>query len=115
MTAARRQHTGDDKIGALVLPYITKLKELREKIPLTVFYSNLEICGECFSIFHRHLGDKQYAPIRSANLAKNRLFAQFHANYPEKDKNDIRNDLIKDVRAQKFPRTDFFKTCHAER
>ena len=22
---------------------------------------------------------------------------------------------LKDVRAQKFPRTDFFKTCHAER
>ena len=23
--------------------------------------------------------------------------------------------ILKDVRAQKFPRTDFFKTCHAER
>ena len=94
-TAARRQPTGDDKIEALLLPYITKLKELREKMPLTVFYSNLEICGECFSIFHRHLGEKQYAPIGSANLAKNRLFAQFHANYPEKEKNDILDDLIK--------------------
>ena len=53
---------------------------------LTVFYSNLDICGECFSICHRHLGDKQYAPLGSENLAKNRLFAQFpDANYPGHD------------------------------
>ena len=36
-TAARRQPTGDDKIEALLLPYITKLKELREKMPLLFF------------------------------------------------------------------------------
>ena len=51
--------------------------------------------GNASAIFHRHLDDKQYAPIGLANLAKNRLFAQFHANFPEKEKNDILDDLIK--------------------
>lgn len=51
--------------------------------------------GNASAIFHRHLDDKQYAPSGLANVAKNRLFAQFHANFPEKGKNDILDDLIK--------------------
>lgn len=94
-TASRRQHSGDDKIEVLLLPYIAKLKDMREQMPLTVFYSNLQICGECFSIFDHHFGVEQYTPKGSLKLAKNRLFAQFHATYPEKEKNDILDDLIK--------------------
>ena len=64
-------------------------------MPLTVIYSNLQVCGECFSIFDRYLGEEQYTPPGSPHLTKNRLFAQFHANYPEKEKNDILDDLLK--------------------
>ncbi|KAJ7377732.1 hypothetical protein OS493_026868 [Desmophyllum pertusum] len=48
-----------------------------------------------FSVFDRFLGKEQYTPLGSPHLAKNRLFAQFHANYPEKEKNDILDDLLK--------------------
>ena len=68
---------------------------MREKMPLTVIYGNLQVCGECFSIFDRYLAEEQYSPLGSPHLAKNRLFAQFHANYPEKEKNDILDDLLK--------------------
>ena len=64
-------------------------------MPLTVIYSNLQVCGECFSVFDWYLGEEQYTPIGSPHFAKNRLFAQFHANYPEKEKNDILDDLLK--------------------
>ena len=84
-TTAGHQHTGDNKIETLLLSYRGKLKEMRENMPLTVFYSNLELCGECFSLFHHHLGQEQYTAIGASNLAKNRLFAQFHANYPENE------------------------------
>ena len=36
-TAARCQHAGDDKIEALLLSYIAKLKGLIEKTPLLYF------------------------------------------------------------------------------
>ena len=90
-----RPHTGDDKIEVLLLPYIAKLKVMREKMPLTVMYSSLQVCGECFSVFDRYLGEEQYTPLGSPHFAKNRLFAQFHAHYPEKEKNDILDDLLK--------------------
>ena len=93
--ASRRKNAGDDKIEELLLPYILKLMETREKMPLIVFYSNLDICGECYCIFDRLFGDNQYTHLGSEHLAKNRLFAQFHANYPEKEKNYILDDLIK--------------------
>ena len=38
-----RPHTGDDKIEVLLLPYIAKLQVMREKMPLTVIYSNLQV------------------------------------------------------------------------
>ena len=66
---------------------------------LAVFYSNLEICGECFSIFHHHLGQEQCTPIGVSNLAKKQT-AQFHANYPEKEKYDILDDLIRGPEAE---------------
>ena len=87
-SCSTRPHTGDDKIEVLLLPYIAKLQVMREKMPLTVIYSNLQVYGECFSVFDRYLGEEQYTPIGSLHFAKNRLFAQFHANYPEKEKND---------------------------
>ncbi|XP_067026602.1 bifunctional 3'-5' exonuclease/ATP-dependent helicase WRN-like [Acropora muricata] len=94
-SCSTRPHTGDDKIEVLLLPYIAKLQVMREKMPLTVIYSNLQVCGECFSVFDRYLGEEQYTPIGSLHFAKNRLFAQFHANYPEKEKNDILDELLK--------------------
>ena len=40
-----RPNTGDDKIEGLLVPYIAKLKLMREKMPLSVIYSNLQMCG----------------------------------------------------------------------
>ena len=38
-------------------------------MPLTVLHSKLEICGNVPAICDRHLGEKQFAPIGSGNLA----------------------------------------------
>ena len=55
--------TNIHEIEALLPPYIAKLKELREKMSLTV------LLGNASAICDRHLGEKQFAPIGSGNLA----------------------------------------------
>ena len=99
-SCSTQPRTGYGKIEVLLLLYIAKLQVLRETMPLTVIYLNLQVCGECFSVFDRYLGEEQYTPIGSMHFAKNRLFAQIHASYPEKEKNDILDDLLKDRKNQ---------------
>ena len=67
--AVSYQHTNIHKIEALWLPYIAKLKELREKMCLSVLYSKLEICGECFSHLWSSLGREAVVCIGLGNLA----------------------------------------------
>jgi len=64
-------------------------------MPLTVIYGNLSTCSDCFSYFNLHLGNEQYYPAGADAIAKNRLFSQFHAQYPNHEKQRILNELIK--------------------
>ena len=86
----RRDNKGKDKL-VNIKPLAAELKEKLIATPLTIIYSNLETCGECYSLFEQELGKYQYYPLGSPPLFSNRLFAQYHAQYPE----EYRMSLVK--------------------
>jgi len=52
-SAAKRPHSGDVKIEILLLLYISKFKEKRAKMPLSIFYSDLGISLiPIFELYH---------------------------------------------------------------
>ena len=90
----RRGNNGDDKLFNIIKPFAEELKEKLIKTPLTIVYSNLETCGECYSFFEQELGEHQYYPTGSLPCFTNRLFAQYHAQYPEEYRNSLVKGLI---------------------
>ena len=46
-------------------------------------YGNQKGCAKSFLCFSSELGDNQYQPLHADKLAKNRLPAQYHAQYPK--------------------------------
>lgn len=57
-------------------------------MPLTIIivYGPLATCADAFLFFSQHLGKEQYFPIGADHISKNRVFAQFHAEYPQHEK-----------------------------
>ena len=55
-------------------------------MPLTIVYGTLATCADAFLFFSQHLGKEQYFPTGADHISKNRLFAQFHAEYPQHEK-----------------------------
>ena len=51
-------------------------------MPLTIVYGTLATCADAFLFFIQHLGKEEYFPTGADHRSKNRLFAQFHAEYP---------------------------------
>lgn len=47
-----------------------------------------------FSYFSSELGKEQYEPIDAPKLSRNRLFTQYHAQYPEHERKTIVDELI---------------------
>lgn len=90
----RRGNKGDDKILNVIKPLALELKEKNIATPMTIVYSNLETCGECYSIFDQELGKFQYYPPCSPPLFSNQLFAQYHAQYPEEYRTSLVKGLI---------------------
>ena len=75
-------------------PFAEELKAKRSTMPLTIFYGNLEDFADSFMYFCCELGDKQYEPLDSPQTSKNRLFTQYHAQYPKHDQERIMADLV---------------------
>ena len=82
-------YSGDDKLSPILKPVVDELREKKENMPLTVIYGNLSTCSDCFSFFNLHLGNEQYYPAGADTIAKNGLFSQFHAQYPNREKQGI--------------------------
>ena len=78
----------------ILVPFAEELKAKRSKMPLTIFYENLEDCADSFMYFCSELGDKQYEPSDAPQTSKNRLFTQYHAQYPKHDQERIMADLV---------------------
>lgn len=77
------------------------MNELREKMldhyaPHSHIYSNLETISECYQYFSINLGSHQYYPEGADQLAENRMSTQYHAQYPEAERNRIIENLVTD-------------------
>lgn len=91
----RRDDRGDGKLQAILEPLVNELKEKRLNFPLTVIYGNLETVSNCYVIASRLLGPFQYEPLNQTSpIATNRMFAQFHAQYPEHERERIVRELV---------------------
>lgn len=73
----------------ILTPFVEELKVKRSSMPLTIFYGNLEDCADSFLHFCSEPGDNQYEPPDAPNVAKNRLFTQYHAQYPRHEQERI--------------------------
>jgi superfamily II DNA helicase RecQ len=93
-SAMPRPNRGDDKLQPILFPLVEELKAKRSDFPLTIVYGNLRVIGECFSSVSEMMGLMQYEPVGSSQCAANRLFTQFHANYPEHEQERIVQDLV---------------------
>lgn len=89
-----RPSRGDDKLLEILQPLAQELKTKRQDFPLTLIYGNLETISECYLYFSQTLGTDQYDPPGANVLAKNRLFTQFHAQYPEHERKRIVSELV---------------------
>ena len=94
-SSSRRPDRGEDKLHPILTPLIQELQDQRQNSPLTLVYGNLETVSECFLFASKTMGDLQYEPIGSAPLAKNRMFTQFHAQYPDHEWERIVDELTK--------------------
>ena len=47
------------------------------KMPVTIIYSSLEMCGVGYAFLERKLGDHQFYPIGALQIPQNRLFLNF--------------------------------------
>lgn len=67
------------------------MKRERLQFPLTVVFGNLETISSCYAFFNNCMGNDQYEPLGAVQKAENRLFSQFHAQYPLREKERIVN------------------------
>ena len=81
-------------MGTILETLIYELKTKRLEFPLTIIYGNLATVSECYLVANRILGPLQYEPLNSSPIAANRMFTQFHAEYPEFERERIVKELV---------------------
>ncbi|XP_068756549.1 bifunctional 3'-5' exonuclease/ATP-dependent helicase WRN-like [Montipora capricornis] len=90
-----RGNHGEETLVDILGPLLEELRSKRLDFPLTIVYGNLETISNCFVYFSRGLGGKQNEPLNAPKVARNRLFTQFHAQYPEHERQRIVDELVK--------------------
>ena len=93
LSSSRRGSSGDD-LGNILDPLVQDLRAKRMDFPLTIVYGSLETMSSCYLYCSCHLGTEQYKPLGAENVARNRLFSQFHAQYPERERQRIVDGLV---------------------
>ena len=93
-SALPRPDRGDDKLEPILPPLIQELKATHLDFPLTIVYGTLKVIRECFLLASNVMGHLQYEPVGTSHVAISRLFSQFHANYPEHERERIVQDLV---------------------
>lgn len=58
-----------------------------------VYCQSLNMCADLYAHFLYELGDKSYYPPGSEKVSDNRLFAMFHANTPQHNKEVVLRSL----------------------
>ncbi|XP_068723416.1 uncharacterized protein [Montipora capricornis] len=92
-SSSSRPDRGEDKLNEILVPLVESLKKERTKFPFTVVFGTLETISSCYSFFSQAMGKEQYEPIGAPSKAENRLFTQFHAQYPIQEKERIIDSL----------------------
>ena len=66
---------------------VHSLKEHLVNTPRTIIYcQSLNTCADLYAHFHHELGERSYFPNGAEAISDNRLFAMFHANTPQHNK-----------------------------
>jgi hypothetical protein len=94
LQSKERPATGEDKLHPILEPLCRELLENKLNMPLTLVYGTLNVCAEGFLFFANILGKKQYFPLGAPPKSENRLFSQYHAGYPQHEKDRLINGLI---------------------
>ena len=93
--SSSRRGNRADELGNVLDPLISDLRAKRLDFPLTIVYGSLEVISLCYSYFSAHIGNEQYEPLGAERCARNRLYTQFHAQYPEHERERIVDGLVK--------------------
>lgn len=93
----RIKERGEARLQLILSPLLSQLCVQRLDFPLTLIYGNLQTISECYEYFSNSMKDEQYHPIGAATIAKNRLFSQFHAQYPDHERECIVKSLVQGV------------------
>ncbi|XP_067026648.1 putative ATP-dependent DNA helicase Q1 [Acropora muricata] len=93
-SSSSRPDKGEDKLNEILVPLVESLKKERTKFPFTVVFGTLETISSSYRFFSQAMGKEQYEPIDALPKAENRLFTQFHAQYPPQEKERIIDGLI---------------------
>lgn len=91
----RIKESGGARLELILSPLVSQLKLQRLDFPLTLIYGNLQIISDCYEYFSNNMENEQYHPVGASPIAKNRLFSQFHAQYPEHEREKIVKSLVK--------------------
>ena len=90
----KQSDQGKSRIQSILEPLINELKTKWLDFPLTIIYANLVTISECYHIASKMLGPLQYEPHGACPNASNRMFTQFHAEYPEHERERIVTELV---------------------
>ncbi|XP_067029743.1 uncharacterized protein [Acropora muricata] len=85
----------------MLSPIADELKTHNVKMPVTIIYSSLYLCGVGYAFLDRKLGDHQFYPIGAPPIPQNRLFAQFHSPQTDKTKSEIITSIVKESCTQR--------------
>ena len=85
-SASTSPDRGQDKYRTILESLCQSLRQEREKFTFTVIFGNVETIPYCCSFFSPCMENDQYASKGALHKAENRLFTQFHAQYPLKEK-----------------------------
>ena len=80
--------------GQILSPIADELIIANIKMPVTIIYSSLEMCGVGYAFLERKLGDHQFYPIGAPQIPQNRLFAQFHSPQTDKMKHELISSIV---------------------
>ena len=78
----------------ILSPIADELVIANIKMPVTIIYSSLEMCGVGYAFLERKLGDHQFYPIGAPQIPQNRLFAQFHSPQTDKMKHELISSIV---------------------
>ncbi|XP_033751152.1 LOW QUALITY PROTEIN: ATP-dependent DNA helicase Q-like 3 [Pecten maximus] len=82
-----------DKLNNIITPIADELREKRDVFPVTIMYvESLESLGYFFQFLTHNLSDISY---NGDAVPQNRIFAQFHKDYPASMKQVIIEELVK--------------------